>query len=696
MTLRGSGPLALLLSYGIAFAAWALGASLIGFDDHPGQLYRVWHVLIHGPAPWAWNPGWWGGYPELQFYPPGFAYAVALVHVASARTLSVAASYQAFVWLAYLAPAITVWLLLRRVVRDGWAALPGAFVALTLSADLGSGVEGGVHTGMVPARLAWALLPVIALVAWPGAARGVPWPVAPLVAAVALIHPAHLPAAVVIAVLAAWLAPSPRRLAWVRVAITVALAAGLTAFWTVPLLAHVEHTRALAWGALSARDVFAHPLAVVLAAVAVLDLLQAVLGLLRRPRPRDLAGALRILAWAMPAIVLFDAVGLEPLGLRWLPADRVADSAWLALVLLAGATAGRWIAAAGAGARPALALAAVALTIAISVPARTLTLWPPLPGWERAATIEGGLRLPALWSALREAPAGRVLFVRSGVPLVYGADWWRPHSHVTALTPLTAGRDIVNGTFTHPSPLAAFLYRGDAGRGAIRELVERLDGRRLFGRDLDGLDAETFNRHADRLGVGAVVALDEDRPRLRALRDNPQFSRSRSSPPFVIYLGRSGGGMPGPLGSGRLGLRVDAARETWIPARMAYYPLWRATSDGRPLATRRGEMGDLEVQSPGPGARLDLVYERGAAETSGLAISALSLATLVTAWTMGSFQERRARSSKTSRSNAGSVSPKTRSKFASWSRPSLNAWKYWTTPSNPARATRRSTIRNES
>ena len=69
---RSCLPLALLLAYGVAFASWALGLSLIGFDDHPGQLYRVWQVVKLGPAPWTWNPGWWGGYPELQFYPPGF------------------------------------------------------------------------------------------------------------------------------------------------------------------------------------------------------------------------------------------------------------------------------------------------------------------------------------------------------------------------------------------------------------------------------------------------------------------------------------------------------------------------------------------------------------------------------------------------------------------------------------------------
>jgi hypothetical protein len=82
-------PLALLTAYGLAFAAAALGTALPAFDDHPGQLFRVWHVVRRGPAPWAWNPDWWAGYPELQFYPPGFAYAAALLHVSSLGYVSV-------------------------------------------------------------------------------------------------------------------------------------------------------------------------------------------------------------------------------------------------------------------------------------------------------------------------------------------------------------------------------------------------------------------------------------------------------------------------------------------------------------------------------------------------------------------------------------------------------------------------------
>src|SRR5256712_10643215 len=134
---------------GHAIGILSFGFSPPAFDDHPGQLYRLWHVVTRGPAPWAWNPDWWAGYPELQFYPPGFAYAGALLQRASVNALSVSAADQALVWIAYLAPGLTAFLALARLLRSGWLALPGAFVALTLSAGPTSGVEGGVHIGMI-------------------------------------------------------------------------------------------------------------------------------------------------------------------------------------------------------------------------------------------------------------------------------------------------------------------------------------------------------------------------------------------------------------------------------------------------------------------------------------------------------------------------------------------------------------------
>ena len=77
-------PPALLAAYAVAFGWRALGGGLLVIDDHPGQLYRLAHAITLGLAPWRFNPGWWAGYAELQYYPPGFAWLGALVHLAAA------------------------------------------------------------------------------------------------------------------------------------------------------------------------------------------------------------------------------------------------------------------------------------------------------------------------------------------------------------------------------------------------------------------------------------------------------------------------------------------------------------------------------------------------------------------------------------------------------------------------------------
>jgi len=617
-------PLLILVAYGAAFAAAALGVSTPAFDDHPGQLYRLWHVVTQGPAPWAWNFGWWTGYPALQFYPPAFAYAGAALHRLSLGAISVPAAYQALLWLTCLAPGLTVFVALARLLGSAWLALPGAFVALTLSLwpGLASGVEGGVHVGMAPARLGWALLPlaVTALHGWSEGAR--PFPVrtlVPLTAAIVLVHPAHLPGTVALVLLAA-VAVAPRRRRTAMALAWLGVAALLTAFWALPLLARAGETRALAWGSLTIQP--AHlPLVLALAAAALFAL-RAV----RSPAE----GVVARLPWAVGLVVGLDALVLEPAGLRWLPADRVLDAGWLALVLAAGLGVGRAIARLAERGRVPSAVAAlggVGLAIALSVtsdrtlaPAgvETLALWPRAGAWPSLAATERGLRLSALWAALRTASPGRVLFVRSSVPLVYGTAWWRPHTHVTALTPVAAARPIVNGTFTHPSPVAALVYRGSAGHGAITSLVERLDGASLFGRPLDVLDAATLNDHARRLGISVVVALEDDLPRLAALVDNALFRARRVEPPFVMWLGPAAP-LPEPSGPGRWRVTLPPSGGEWTSAGMAYYPLWRAAANGRPVATRDGADGQLEVRASG--GAIELTYGPGAPELAGVALT---------------------------------------------------------------------------
>src|SRR5262245_1569711 len=445
---RRTLPPALLLSaYAIVFGLRSLGGGLLVLDDHPGQLYRLHHAVTFGWAPWRLNPGWWAGYAELQYYPPGAAWLGALIHAASFGALGVERSYEVVLWIAWMLPGIATFALLTRVLGNGWLALPGAFVALTLSAGSRSGVEEGLRWGLVAARLGWGMLPLVtlSLVSWVEGARRLPLWAAPLIAAVILLHPAHAPAAFFILALATWFGDgaTPRRIA--QAAAVAALALGLAAVWLWPLLVHLRMALPLAWGDSTPSGLLwqlARPLVVVMLLVQA----AAWISMRRAGDRRSTERWLHALTPAMAALVALDSLVAQARGHLWLPADRLVDSLLLAVIIGAAQAAPRLAARFPPEGAPAAAAALLfpALLLSGGSPEPALTLWPARGEWPRYEEVVRGTRIDALWSALRDAPPGRDLFLRSGVALDYRSEWWRAHRHITALTQVRTGRAIVD------------------------------------------------------------------------------------------------------------------------------------------------------------------------------------------------------------------------------------------------------------
>jgi hypothetical protein len=626
-------PAAVLLLFGVGFAGGTLGRGLPAFDDHPGQLYRLAHAVDHGLAPWTRNPGWWAGYAELQYYPPGFAYLGALLHRAALGAIGVEATYHALLWAVYLLPGLGTYALLARILPSPWLALPGAFLALTLSAGARSGVEEGLRWGLVAARLGWGLLPLLGLALVREAEGGRPRLVAPalLLAAIVLAHPAHLAAGICLIALAAVVSGAPPGRALLRAAAVVVLGLALAGFWLLPLLGRLELVRPLAWSGASLWSLLAamgrQPLLVALAAASALGWRAA------RGLPLGRARTFRWLAAlppAMLALVALDALGLEPVGLGWLPADRLQDGLFLYLILGAAPVLAR-LARAPVGLPPVgLAAAGVAAAIGLGlIPSAEPTLSLRSGGprdWPTLAELDRGLRLDALWEALAAAPPGRILFVRSGVPLQHGRDWWRPHSHVTALAPLRSGREIVHGTFTHPSPLASVVYRGPGARGPVTVLAEERDGRTLFGEALERLTPDVFERLAEALRVSAVVSLDEDAGRLAFLTDGGRWVPFRQAGPFRVWAAVTPRALPAPVARGRWRVEAGPHPGGWLAAGVAYSPLFEARRDTERLPTRADALGMLEVRVPaGAEVVLELSYGPGALEWAGIGLTGAAL-----------------------------------------------------------------------
>jgi hypothetical protein len=70
---------------------------------------------------------------------------------------------------------------------------------------------------------------------------------------------------------------------------------------------------------------------------------------------------------------------------------------------------------------------------------------------------------------------------------------------------------------------------------------------------------------------------------------------------------------------------VRSEPDGWSSTGLAYYPLWRAERNGRALATRRGDLGDLQVEAGGEAGSVRLVYVPGWIEHMALLVSAVVL-----------------------------------------------------------------------
>ena len=515
--LRREVPLLLLLLYGGAFAWAAFGRGVPAFDDHPGQLFRLWHALARSlpSITWTsdWNPDWWGGYPEFQFYPPGFALLGAAIRAALLWQPSVETVYRLLCGVIFLAPGVTTYVLLARVVGNRWLALPPAFLALVLSADLRGGVEAGLRWGMLTTRLGLSWLPLLALALRPWVeGRRLPRWAPPLAALALLSHPSTLPSVVALLGLAAALSllARPDRRTVLQAVATGGFTLLLTAFWALPFLVRGAWVIPLAWGDLSLGlpgDVAGRPVLLALG-VTALSAWVAV-GIRRRPFDALLAALPLLLA----ALFLVDA-WLFPRGWSAVEPARLLDGVVQASVWAAGLGAGvlvdRLVPARGnPRSRPLVAL--VVIVLAAALPDRgarppTLALWPAADGWPTLEEVTSRHRLDRLWGALRGG-TDRVLFLTSSLRLDNDPAWYAPHSHVTSLAPLQAGREIVHGTFTHPSPIAARFYTGQAVPPArLLTLAERLDGqtppRRAVGApagsDLRPVCAAAPHRHRRR------------------------------------------------------------------------------------------------------------------------------------------------------------------------------------------------------
>jgi hypothetical protein len=191
---------------------------------------------------------------------------------------------------------------------------------------------------------------------------------------------------------------------------------------------------------------------------------------------------------------------------------------------------------------------------------------------------------------------------------------------------------MLGGTFTHPSPVAGLVYAGSVANRPLTVLAEQRDGRTLFGRPLEQLDPNTFNRLARAFAISTVIALAEDAGRSPFLEDNRAFENRSRIGSFNVFVAREPRPEPTATGPQRWRVEVPPARAPgWLPVPIAYSPLWVARTGQARLGVRPDDLGLLEVELPPGTASVELEHRPGVAEWAGVGLSLLSLAVLAVA-----------------------------------------------------------------
>ena len=542
-------------------------------DDHPTNVFHLWFARTQA-GPFAgdpWNPWLNAGKPAYYLYPPGWLILAWALDAITFRAIDLLVFYRLFVLLLFLLPGLSAFAFLRALRTHPLVAAVWGLVANIAVVSHGHGDYGGfLMRGMLNARLAWTLAPLVLLGLTrtfdprrglrPAAATGL------ALGALLLCHPWHAVVPVLVAIL--WACASLRgrdRLSLTtalgRLILVGAVALGLAMFWLLPTLEQRAFMRRGTLWHINVLPMLRHWIrqhwALLTAGALAGVSLRGLKGTVRRTR--DMVFAVPVLALFIAAVLgVVQRAGYAPM----FEARRFKDDLILGLILLGGLGMQAVV---GPGRfRPLRIIAAGLLAVACGW--STLTLRPGEARWSTCyredppvrwldGEVTDALRLDDLWPLLRGRP-GRVLFTAATIHAERG----RGEAHLMTLTPVFTGREIVNGTSTHHTPVSVFLQTGTSA-GRTERLAEKHDNQHLFGiyySSREPADRRRFLDACRALDVTDIVVHEEENRVLRFLgRIDAIRPRTTVGPFHVFEVPRT----PAILTDGRLA--VPYRGEAW-------------------------------------------------------------------------------------------------------------------------------------
>lgn len=644
------------------------GDSLFAWGDHPGQFMRFWYPLAHampesGHWLWGvvgWNPTWYAGYPEIQFYPPGMTLLGILLHYATLGQLAPEQVYNLIPAIAFALPLYTCYAFLRYALAPLGrlpsivGGLTAAFLAISLKPMWG-GIDG-VVIGLMGERLAFGFAPLVLLAGWwliekPNVARLSIASI--LLSFLLLLHPFHAPALVLAIALYAlvrlnWRTPAGttstlaarmgKQALWLSA--WLLLAVGLVAWWVLPLLVHYSPYAAALVRA-SADQVVTWFDAGRIEWLWIAGLMALMLMAQRHPRVEGTVGVLALLAPLLVGGILFnDRVLLARFNITIFDPIRFIAEYYLALILLVGCAVAaitsrflwriKWLA------------AICTFVIIYSLQPYGEDAWNHLTSHIEVAptsflnTILQNPAFSGYWQALRNDPTtGRIFFVSNYLQLT-SEDGVVTPTTVNSITPYLIGREIVGGTFSHWSPIARWLWVGNARAELLPAQVESGDNQQIFGKPWDQISADELAANFTSLNVTTIVAGANNHKAIEQLDSSAQFTRYWQNDAFTIYHLTTSNGewIEGRGATARLVERSarrwvievdDSTPDATLLLKMSYYPLWHAQIDGKdiPLVGNANALQEVTLPAGGP-YTLEVVYREGLPEWSGLILSTVT------------------------------------------------------------------------
>jgi hypothetical protein len=608
----------------------------------------------------SWNPTWYAGYPEMQFYPPGTTLLGIFLHYLTFGQLPPEQLYNLLPATAFALPLFTCYAFLRYALAplgrlpSILAGLAAGFLAISLKPMWG-GIDG-VGIGLMGERLAFGFAPLVLLAGWRFVEQ--PSALALSIASLALallllLHPFHAPALVIAIALYAIVrlqwhtlpgdAPLLFRSGKQLLGLTgwLLLSVGLVAWWVLPLLAHYTPYAAALVRA-STDQVITWFDAGRIEWLWLAGLMALMLMASHHPRVEGTVSVLALLAPLLVGGILFnDQVLLARFNITVLDPIRFIAEYYLALILLVGCA----VAAVTSRFLWRLPWLAAICSVVVMITLRPyLTLaWSDLQDRIEVTPIsrlDTMLEHPAFngyWEALRNDPTtGRIFFV-SNYLFLREEDGVVTPTTVNSMTPYLIGREIIGGTFSHWSPIARWLWVGDPRAKLLPAQVESGGNQQVFGKAWDQLSGDEFAANLTRLNVTTIVAHTNNEKAIAFFDASPHFTRYWQNDFFTIYHLASNSGEWISAQGATIRLLERSARR-WVLEvqqsdanaklllKMSHYPLWQASMDGQslPLIATADSLQEITLPAGGP-YTVEIRYREGSPEWIGLIISLFCL-----------------------------------------------------------------------